>query len=132
MFQNQQMLHQFEYRHHIYVPLIHNQISKEFQQAITPISKSIEEIQTRLSLNDCQTESQLSASTFGAHLPDGVTKIEDWFDDPVNIEQYCFDRLEEIRKINMLSHTPTAFAVIFSFMGFLSQFAGVDDEESHG
>lgn len=120
-----------EFKDH-YVPLIHNQISKGFQQAITPISKSIEEIRSCLSLNDCQTESQLSASTFGSHLPDGVAKIEDWFDDPVNIEQYCLDRLAEIRQINSLSHTPSAFSVIFSFMGFLAQFAGVDDQESHG
>lgn len=82
--------------------------------------------------NDCQTESQLSASTFVAHLPDGVTKIEDWFDDPVNIEQYCLDRLAEIRQINSFSHTPSAFSVVFSFMGFLAQFAGMDNEESHG
>lgn len=116
----------------LYDPLLYGQIGKEFQKALTPVCKSIEEIHARILLNDCQNESQLSAATFGTHLPDGVTKIEDWFDDPVNIEQYCLDRLSEIRQINSLSHTPSAFSVIFSFMGFLAQFAGVDNEESHG
>lgn len=72
-----------------------------------------------------------SSSRFGIPVDSNGTKIEDWFDDARNIKSYCFERLAEIREINNFSQTPSAFSCIFSFMGFLSQFAGADNDESH-
>ena len=82
--------------------------------------------------NGASETSALSASSSGMPVDDNGTKIEDWFDDPKNIEAYCLERLAEIRAINGFSKTPSAFSCIFSFMGFLSQFASADGQESHG
>ena len=39
------------------------------------------------------------------------------------VKKYCIDRLAEIEMINHLSHTPSAFVCIASFIGFLSELA---------
>ena len=43
--------------------------------------------------------------------------------DSVLVEDYCLQRLDEIRRINELSHTPAAFSCLMSFIGFLSSLA---------
>ena len=43
--------------------------------------------------------------------------------DSVSVEDYCLQRLDEIRRINELSHTPSAFSCLMSFIGFLSSLA---------
>ena len=40
--------------------------------------------------------------------------------DAVLLTDYCLQRLAEIRRINELSHTPSAFSCLMSFIGFLS------------
>ena len=42
---------------------------------------------------------------------------------PFLVEDYCLQRLDEIRRINELSHTPAAFSCLMSFIGFLSSLA---------
>ena len=42
---------------------------------------------------------------------------------PADIKKYCIDRLFEIEMINHLSHTPSAFVCIASFIAFLSELA---------
>lgn len=113
-------------------------MSKELRDIIYPteevlqgICKSFQQSKT-FQRSGTSTMGPLSASGFGTHVDSNGTKIEDWFDDPKNIETYCLDRLSEIREINNFSQTPSAFSCIFGFMGFLSQFAGVDNEELHG
>ena len=39
------------------------------------------------------------------------------------VKKYCIDRLAEIEIINHLSHTPSAFVCLASFIGFLSELA---------
>lgn len=89
-------------------------------------------VQNQLLPNAVLETSTLSASGFGMYVDSNGTKIEDWLDDAKNIEAYCLERLAEIRAINGFSKTPSAFSCIFSFMGFLSQFAGENNDESHG
>lgn len=100
------------------------------EEVLQGICKSFQQSKT-FQRSGTSTMGPLSASGFGTHVDSNGTKIEDWFDDPKNIETYCLDRLSEIREINNFSQTPSAFSCIFGFMGFLSQFAGADDEESH-
>ena len=40
--------------------------------------------------------------------------------DSVSLTEYCLDRLSEIRRINELSHTPSAYSCLMSFIGFLA------------
>lgn len=54
-----------------------------------------------------------------------------WSQDGVNLENYSLSRLEEIRRINELSHTGSAFSCIMSFAGFLNTLAyGKQDKSS--
>lgn len=106
-------------------------ISKELGDLISPAER-LQSISEQPSYSGTFATPTTSSSNFGTHIDSNGTKIEDWFDDPKNIETYCLDRLSEIREINNFSQTPSAFSCIFSFMGFLSQFAGTDNEESHG
>lgn len=102
-------------------------------EVLEPIDQNILKLQEQFpSMINVSKSITLSASHFGTHVDSNGTKIEDWLDDPLNLEKYCLDRMEEIRSINVYSHTPSAFSCIFSFIGFLSQFASSDNEESHG
>lgn len=113
-------------------------MSKELRNFIYPTKEELEDICKKFQQSKTfqrsgtSTMVSLSASGFGTHVDSNGTKIEDWFDDPKNIETYCLERLSEIREINNFSQTPSAFSCIFGFMGFLSQFAGADNEELHG
>lgn len=52
-------------------------------------------------------------------------QVKDWEYDLCNqndVEQYCRDRLSEIRKINELSHTPSAFGCIASYVAALASY----------
>lgn len=40
-----------------------------------------------------------------------------------DVQEYCIDRLEEIRAINEISQTPSGFVCIAAFIGFLSNLA---------
>ncbi len=40
--------------------------------------------------------------------------------DAVTLTDYCLERLAEVRRINELSHTPSAVSCLMSFIGFLS------------
>lgn len=115
-----------------YIPTLRNELSEELRNAIAPVKTELQSIQNQLLPNGAPETSTLSASSFGMFVDSNQTKIEDWFDDPKNIEAYCLERLAEIRAINGFSKTPSAFSCIFSFMGFLSQFASADGQESHG
>ena len=56
-------------------------------------------------------------------------KIETWME----VKEYCFDRLEEIRRINDGHPCPSAFVCIAAFMGFLSRLAyGTNLQSDHG
>ena len=114
-----------------YIPTLRNELSEELRNAIAPVKTELQSIQNQLLSNGAPETSTLSASGFGMFVDSNQTKIEDWFDDPKNIEAYCLERLVEIRAINGFSKTPSAFSCIFGFMGFLSQFASVDKEEAH-
>ena len=55
-------------------------------------------------------------------------KIETWME----VKEYCFDRLEEIRRINDGHPCPSAFVCIAAFMGFLSRLAyGTNSAKDH-
>ncbi len=43
--------------------------------------------------------------------------------DSISAEDYCLQRLDEIRRINELSHTPSAFSCLMAFICFLSSLA---------
>lgn len=105
-------------------------MSKELGNLISPTER-LQSISEQPSYSGTFATPVTSSSRFGMPVDSNGTKIEDWFDDPKNIETYCLERLSEIREINNFSQTPSAFSCIFGFMGFLSQFAGADDEESH-
>ena len=115
------------------IPNLTNEIGDIVRGIIGPIGQDVQKLKEQITCTNNDLESSvLSASCFGTHVDKEGTKIEDWFSDSVNLEKYCLDRLREIRAINAYSHTPAAFSCIFSFIGFLSQFAGTDNEESHG
>lgn len=114
-----------------YIPILRNELSEELGNAIALVKTELQSIQNQLLPNGVPETSALSASGFGMFVDSNQTRIEDWFDDPINIEAYCLERLAEIRAINGFAKTPSAFSCIFSFMGFLSQFASEDKDESH-
>ena len=49
--------------------------------------------------------------------------------DAVSLTEYCLQRLSEIRQINELSHTPSAYSCLMSFIGFLATL--VYENEKH-
>lgn len=76
-----------------YIPTLRNELSEELRNAIAPVKTELQSIQNQLLSNGASETSTLSASGFGMFVDSNQTKIEDWFDDPKNIEAYCLERL---------------------------------------
>lgn len=49
--------------------------------------------------------------------------------DAVSLTEYCLQRLSEIRRINELSHTPSAYSCLMSFIGFLATLVYENEKE---
>lgn len=66
-----------------------------------------------------KVSSILSSSMIGTPINVDGQKIEDYFKDDIHILRYCLARIDEIAKINQVSHTPSAYVCILTFLAFL-------------